>query len=66
MKYKSLLLFAVIGGIVGFIFHLIWHFRLGIELFSFAPHIIGGVVYTVAGIIIGIFLWYLLNRKSFK
>lgn len=54
MKYNSVFIFAAIGGILGFIFHLIWHFSLDIELFGFATHITWGVIHTVIGIIIGI------------
>ena len=63
MKYKSRLLFAVLGGILGFVFHFIWHFNLDIKLISFAPHNIWGVIHIAIGIIIGLGLWYLLNRK---
>lgn len=66
IKYKSAFFFAAISGILGFVFHLIWHFMLNIELFSFAPHNLWGFIHTVIGIIIGIFAWYLLNRKSLK
>lgn len=63
MGYKSVLLFAVIGGVLGLVFHLIRHFMLDIELLSFAPHNLWGVIYTVIGMIIGISVGYLLNRK---
>ena len=63
-KYKSAFLFAVIGGIIGFILHLNWHFKYNAQLFSFSPHIITGTLYTIVGIIIGLFIWYLLNRKE--
>lgn len=63
-KYKSLFLFVVVGGIVGFVFHLLWHFWFDIELFNFAPHIIRGIIHTAIGMLIGLLAWYLFNRKS--
>lgn len=62
MKYKSVLIFVVIGGILGFVFHLIWHFRIDIELFSFAPHIITGIIHTAVGMIMGLGVWALHNN----
>jgi len=62
-KYGKLFLFVVIGGILGFTFHLIWHSILNISLFSYSSHIINGIFHTVIGIITGIFVWYLLKRK---
>ena len=64
MKYKSLFLFAVIGGIIGLIFHLIWHFKNRVQLFTFASHNIAGTLYILSGMIIGVFLWYLCNTKE--
>lgn len=66
MKFKLIFLFALIGGILGLTSHLIWHFRFNIELFNFGPHAITGTLYTIIGIIIGIFAWYLLNRRDLK
>ena len=65
-KYKSKFLFAVVGGVIGLIFHLSWHFKYNIQLFSFSPHVITGTLYTIIGIIIGLIIWYLLNKKEGK
>lgn len=66
INYKSVFLFAAIGGIIGFLFHLIWHFEYGVPLFTFAPHNVAGTLYTLIGMVIGVFIWYLLNRKTLK
>lgn len=66
IEHKSVVLFAVIGGIIGFSFHLIWHIKYDVELFTIAPHNILGTLYTVIGAIIGIFVWYLVNKKSLE
>ena len=60
-KYKSVFLFAVIGGIIGFSFHVIWHCKSGIKLFNLAPHVVSGTVYTVIGVIVGVAISYLLK-----
>lgn len=61
---KNLFIFAITGGIVGFIFHLVWHFKLNISLFIFSSHILNGIFYTLIGIIIGVFMWYLINKNE--
>lgn len=63
MKYRLIFLFALVGGILGFISHLIWHFKLGIQLFIFSPHILTGIFHTVIGIIIGGIIGYIMHRK---
>lgn len=55
--------FAIIGGAVGFGFHLVWHYSTGTELFTFAPHNIQGTLFTIIGVIVGILISYSL-RKS--
>ena len=62
-KYKSKFLFAVIGVVIGFMFHLNCHFKYNVQLFSFSPHVISGTLYTIIGIMIGLFIDYLLYRK---
>lgn len=64
MKYKSLLLFTWIGGIVGLIFHLIWHNILGISLLTFASHIALGIIHTLIGAVIGALTGFLIKRKQ--
>ncbi len=63
MKYSLIFLFALVGGILGFIFHLIWHFKLGIELFVLSSHVLTGILHTVIGMIISVFVGYLVGRK---
>ena len=63
-KFISLFLFVVGGGIVGFAFHLAWHFWLDIDLFVFASHIVIGAISTAIGMVLGLLAWYLFSRKS--
>lgn len=59
---KSVFLFIVGGGVIGFIFHLIWHYTYNIQLFNFDSHIVQGTLYTLIGIVLGIFIWFLLQE----
>lgn len=59
---SKITIFAILGGILGFAFHLTWHSSTGIDLFSIGPHAIQGTVYTLIGTIIGILL-YLITPK---
>lgn len=61
MKNKLEFLLAIIGCIVGFIFHLVWHFKLNIILFSFSSHIINGTIYTGIGGLVGLLIGYLIS-----
>ena len=64
IKYKSAFLFGVVGGMIGVIFHLVWHYENNIKLFNYSSHIMSGIAYTIIGVIVGIFIWYLLNLKQ--
>ncbi len=61
MKYK--LIIALVGGIAGFTFHLIWHFKLNIPLLFFSSHISTGIFHTIIGIIIGGLIGYFIEKK---
>lgn len=59
---KWVFIFTIIGGIFGFIVHIVWHISLGIHVFTSGSHIIQGLLYTVAGMIIGVFSSWLFRK----
>lgn len=59
---KSMFPFIYSGGVIGFISHLIWHYIYGIELLRIDSHVVQGTLYTLMGIILGIFIWFLLQE----
>ena len=64
MKKSRLIIFIIIGGILGFSIHLVWHLSAGINLFSAGPHVISGVVFTLIGMIIGIIFYFIIPNKK--
>ena len=63
MKKSRIIIFAIIGGVVGLSVHLLWHSLLSIELFTAGPHVTTGTIFTVVGIIIGAILYFLIPKK---
>lgn len=53
MNKIYLIISIVTGGLAGLGFHIIWHTESGIKFLSIGPHNINGVLYTLAGMIIG-------------
>lgn len=62
MKNKSLVWFGIIGGAIGFLIHYFWHLEMNIRLFSIAPHIFLGFIYTFIGILVGVILWFIWEK----
>lgn len=62
MKKLKITTFAILGGILGFAFHLTWHSFTGVNLLSIGPHAIQGTVYTLTGTIIGILLYLTIPK----
>lgn len=64
MKNKIIYLLALVGGILGFTFHLIWHSVLEISLFTFSAHIFNGIIHTLIGAIIGSLIGFSIKKKQ--
>lgn len=63
MKKSRLIIFIIIGGILGFSAHLVWHLSTGVNLFSLASHVIQGVILALVGMIIGIIFYFIIPNK---
>lgn len=63
-NYPHLLKGVIIGGIIGLLVHFIQHLNKGIKLLVIAPHIINGVIYTSAGIILGVLIAVIIKRTN--
>lgn len=63
MKRARIIIFPLVGGVIGFGVHLVWHFLMGLELFYFGSHVVSGVVYTLTGMVLGIILYLAVSKK---
>lgn len=63
MKKAKIVIYSIVGGGVGFGVHLVWHYSMKVELFSFGSHVIDGVVYTLAGMVLGAVLYLVISKR---
>lgn len=63
---RTILLSGTIGGAIGLTYHVIWHGQKGISLFSFAPHIYLGALYTFVGAAMGLLIGFLIKKYAHK
>lgn len=63
MKKSRIIIFATVGGILGFGVHFVLHHSIGVDLFSFGPHVTQGIIYTLVGILIGGMLYLIIFQR---
>lgn len=64
MKNSRLILFGILGGLIGFIIHYSkTHAPTGESVLHIGPHAIEGTIFTLIGIVIGIAIHFILRKK---
>ncbi len=63
MKKTKKIIFPLVGGMLGFGIHLVWHFFMGIELFYYGSHVVSGVIYTLLGTTVGAVIYLVVRKK---
>ena len=62
-KKSSIIIFATVGGILGFSTHFVLHHSSGVDLLSRGPHAIQGIIYTLVGTLIGGMLYLIISQR---
>ena len=63
MKKSKIVIFVIVGGALGLGVHLAWRSFTGVNLFSSGPHIIQGIIYILAGGILGGALHLIIPKR---
>ncbi len=65
MQKRNIIIFGIIGGLIGFAIHLLRdHYLPGVTLFSMDYHALNGTVFTFIGIEIGIIVGAKASKES--
>ncbi len=62
MKKPGIIILLLGGGVLGFGTHLLWHASVGRDLFSWGPHMLQGIVFTLSGVVVGAVFHLVLSK----
>lgn len=63
MRDLKIIPYVIMGGALGLGIHVIQHSLSSVDLFSLGPHVIEGILFTLAGMIIGGALHLMISKR---